>query len=43
MSYKNIIVEKSDEIITVSLNRPDALNASKSVIEYLSQVEFLLV
>ena len=27
MSYKNIIVEKSDEIITVSLNRPDALNA----------------
>ena len=27
MSYKNIIVEKSDGIITVSLNRPDALNA----------------
>ena len=27
MSYENIIVEKSDEIITVSLNRPDALNA----------------
>ena len=27
MSYENIIVEKSDGIITVSLNRPDALNA----------------
>ena len=27
MPYENIIVEKSDEIITVSLNRPDALNA----------------
>ena len=27
MSYENIIVEKSEGIITVSLNRPDALNA----------------
>ena len=27
MSYENIIVEKIDGIITVSLNRPDALNA----------------
>ena len=25
MSYENIIVEKIDGIITVSLNRPDAL------------------
>ena len=27
MSDKNIIIEKKDSIITVSLNRPDALNA----------------
>ena len=27
MSDKNIIIEKDEGIITVSLNRPDALNA----------------
>ena len=27
MSDKNIIIEKKDGIITVALNRPDALNA----------------
>ena len=27
MSDKNIVIEKKDSIITVSLNRPDALNA----------------
>jgi enoyl-CoA hydratase/carnithine racemase len=27
MSDKNVIIEKDEGIITVSLNRPDALNA----------------
>ena len=41
MSYENIIVEKSDEIITVSLNRPDALNALNDQLmdELLSEVD----
>ena len=41
MSYKNIIVEKSGEIITVSLNRPDALNALNDQLmdELLTEVD----
>ena len=41
MSYENIIVEKSDEIITVSLNRPDALNALNDQLmdELLTEVD----
>ena len=41
MSYENIIVEKSDGIITVSLNRPDALNALNDQLmdELLSEVD----
>src|SRR6056300_983839 len=41
MSYENIIVEKSDGIVTVSLNRPDALNALNDQLmdELLSEVD----
>ena len=41
MSYENIIVEKSDEILTVSLNRPDALNALNDQLmdELLTEVD----
>ena len=41
MSYENIIVEKSDEIITISLNRPDALNALNDQLmdELLTEVD----
>ena len=41
MPYENIIVEKSDEIITVSLNRPDALNALNDQLmdELLTEVD----
>lgn len=39
MSYKNILVTKENAIATITINRPDKLNAlNKTVIEELSQV-----
>ena len=45
MSDKNIIIEKKDSIITVSLNRPDALNALNDALmdELLQAVDLSLI